>query len=132
KKTYATGMVVRRPPHPPTARLDCGIMSRMERAPWEWMCSVIGRPPAGRYFRRSVWGWRPLAQLVTTLCPKQSSACRYCQEEIEMNFRCASRFAWSWHRHTQVCRQEERTSWVAADAGGPVSYREYAEAAQLY
>lgn len=43
---------------------------------------VFGNRPSsstGRYFRRSVWGWRPLAQLVTTLCPKQSSGCRYWQ-----------------------------------------------------
>jgi hypothetical protein len=43
---------------------------------------VFGNRPSsrtGQYFRRSVWGWRPLAQLVTMLCPKQSSGCRYWQ-----------------------------------------------------
>lgn len=41
---------------------------------------VFGSQPIsapGEYFRRNVWGWRPLAELVTTLCPKESAACEY-------------------------------------------------------
>jgi hypothetical protein len=31
--------------------------------------------PEGEYFRRNVWGWVPLAGLVTTLCPDEASPC---------------------------------------------------------
>ena len=31
--------------------------------------------PEGEYFRRNVWGWHPLAGLVTTLCPDEASPC---------------------------------------------------------
>jgi hypothetical protein len=40
---------------------------------------VVGRAPtsdAGAYFRRNVWGWRPLAHLACTLCPKETAACK--------------------------------------------------------
>jgi hypothetical protein len=43
---------------------------------------VIGRAPTnetGAYFRRNVWGWRPLAHLACTLCPKETAACEYWQ-----------------------------------------------------
>lgn len=43
---------------------------------------VFGKHPTseeGRYFRRSVWGWRPLAQCLTTLAPKETAGCRYWQ-----------------------------------------------------
>jgi hypothetical protein len=36
---------------------------------------VYGKKPTaevGKYFRRNVWGWRPLADLCLTLCPKQT------------------------------------------------------------
>jgi hypothetical protein len=32
--------------------------------------------PEGEYFRRNVWGWAPLAALVTTLCPDEAAACQ--------------------------------------------------------
>lgn len=41
---------------------------------------VFGKEPiseTGEYFRRNIWGWRPLAELVTTLCPKETAACEY-------------------------------------------------------
>jgi hypothetical protein len=41
---------------------------------------VYGKSPkdeTGEYFWRSVWGWHPLADLVTTLCPKQAAPCQY-------------------------------------------------------
>ena len=31
--------------------------------------------PEGQYFRRSVWGWHPLADLVCDLAPEESGAC---------------------------------------------------------
>lgn len=33
--------------------------------------------PAGEYFRRNVWRWRPLAEIVCTLEPELTAACRY-------------------------------------------------------
>jgi hypothetical protein len=33
--------------------------------------------PEGEYFRRSVWGWHPLADLVLDLCPEESVGCKY-------------------------------------------------------
>ena len=39
---------------------------------------VFGNNPTseeGEYFRRSVWSWRPLAELVTELCPEETAAC---------------------------------------------------------
>lgn len=35
--------------------------------------------PEGEYFRRSMWGWRPLADCLTTLAPDETKACRYWQ-----------------------------------------------------
>lgn len=32
---------------------------------------------AGRYFRRNVWGWRPLADLILDLCPLEASGCEH-------------------------------------------------------
>lgn len=43
---------------------------------------VYGKQPTsktGEYFRRNAWGWRPLATLCTTLCPKETAACKYWQ-----------------------------------------------------
>jgi hypothetical protein len=43
---------------------------------------VFGNNPtseAGRYFGRNVWGWRPLAELVTELCPEETAACEQWQ-----------------------------------------------------
>lgn len=43
---------------------------------------VYGRKPTapeGEYFRRNVWGWRPLADMVTTLFPELTDKCRYWQ-----------------------------------------------------
>ena len=43
---------------------------------------VYGKNPTnetGEYLRHSVWSWRPLAELVTTLCPKETAACQYWQ-----------------------------------------------------
>jgi len=43
---------------------------------------VYGRKPTseeGNYFRRSVWGWRPLADLCVTLAPEICSACEHWQ-----------------------------------------------------
>jgi hypothetical protein len=40
---------------------------------------VYGKAPTareGEYFRRNVWGWPPLAYLVTTLCPDEAAACQ--------------------------------------------------------
>jgi hypothetical protein len=40
---------------------------------------VIGRQPKnkrGEYFRRNVWGWRPLADYVLRVAPDTASACR--------------------------------------------------------
>lgn len=34
---------------------------------------------AGKYFRRNIWGWRPLAQCVTILCPKETALCKHWQ-----------------------------------------------------
>lgn len=31
--------------------------------------------PKGEYFRRNVWGWHPLAELVCELAPEESEAC---------------------------------------------------------
>src|SRR5262245_55879516 len=31
--------------------------------------------PEGEYFRRSVWGWRPLADLVLDMCPEEAAPC---------------------------------------------------------
>ena len=33
----------------------------------------------GRYFRRNVWTWRPLVELVTELCPEETAACELWQ-----------------------------------------------------
>ena len=33
----------------------------------------------GQYFRRNVWGWRPLAEMVTTLLPRETAPCRHWQ-----------------------------------------------------
>lgn len=43
---------------------------------------VYGKEPiskVGEYFRRNAWGWRPLATLCCTLCPKETESCRYWQ-----------------------------------------------------
>lgn len=43
---------------------------------------IYGKAPAnetGEYFRRNAWGWRPLATLCCTLCPKETAACTYWQ-----------------------------------------------------
>ena len=43
---------------------------------------AYGKAPVtetGKYFRRNWWGWRPLAILACTLCPKETAACRYWQ-----------------------------------------------------
>lgn len=43
---------------------------------------VYGKAPTteeGKYFRRNAWGWRPLATLACTLCPKETAACSYWQ-----------------------------------------------------
>lgn len=43
---------------------------------------VYGKLPTsdvGKYFRRNAWGWRPLATLCCTLCPKETAACTYWQ-----------------------------------------------------
>ena len=43
---------------------------------------VFGKAPAtedGEYFRRSVWGWRPLADFVCSLYPELTEACTYWQ-----------------------------------------------------
>ena len=39
---------------------------------------VFGRAPTapiGEYFRRNMWGWGPLAGLVTELCPAETAPC---------------------------------------------------------
>ena len=41
---------------------------------------VYGRSPAspvGEYFRRNVWGWRPLATFCTECFPDETAACTY-------------------------------------------------------
>jgi hypothetical protein len=41
---------------------------------------VYGLEPtskAGAYFRRSIWGWHPLAELVCTLAPRITMGCRH-------------------------------------------------------
>ena len=41
---------------------------------------VYGRKPTapeGEYFRRNVWGWRPLAMLVRKLAPETTRQCKY-------------------------------------------------------
>ncbi len=41
---------------------------------------VYGASPTtekGQYFRRNVWGWRPLADLVCELAPLETSGCTY-------------------------------------------------------
>ncbi len=43
---------------------------------------IFGSNPTseeGRYFRRNVWTWRPLAELVTELCPEETAACEFWQ-----------------------------------------------------
>jgi hypothetical protein len=43
---------------------------------------IFGSNPTseeGRYFRRNVWTWRPLAELVTELCPEETAACELWQ-----------------------------------------------------
>jgi hypothetical protein len=43
---------------------------------------VYGKEPTaevGKYFRRNAWGWRPLATLCTTLCPKETQGCIHWQ-----------------------------------------------------
>jgi hypothetical protein len=43
---------------------------------------VYGKNPialAGEYFRRNVWGWRPLADLCLDLAPEECAACTYWQ-----------------------------------------------------
>lgn len=43
---------------------------------------VIGNEPtseAGQYFRRNVWGWRPLAELVCKLEPELTAGCTHWQ-----------------------------------------------------
>jgi hypothetical protein len=32
--------------------------------------------PEGEYFRRNIWGWHPLASLVTALCPDEAAPCK--------------------------------------------------------
>lgn len=41
---------------------------------------VYGKNPTsetGGYFRRNVWGWRPLADLILGLCPEEAADCKY-------------------------------------------------------
>jgi len=43
---------------------------------------IYGSKPTseeGRYFRCNVWTWRPLAELVTELCPEETAACELWQ-----------------------------------------------------
>jgi hypothetical protein len=43
---------------------------------------VYGKKPTteeGKYFRRNVWGWRPLADLILGLCPVEARPCKYWQ-----------------------------------------------------
>lgn len=43
---------------------------------------VYGRKPTsaeGKYFRRNVWGWRPLATYLTTTFPNITQHCKYWQ-----------------------------------------------------
>lgn len=35
------------------------------------------RSKTGEYFRRNVWGWRPLADMVTELFPAETAGCQY-------------------------------------------------------
>lgn len=43
---------------------------------------VFGKQPTapeGEHFRRNVWSWRPLAHMVTGMCPDETAACKYWQ-----------------------------------------------------